>query len=108
MKLSTKSLAATIVVSLSASQPTLAGPVAVGLCYSACNAGTNVSLNSSKLDLWSFSRIRNVLCGRWLHCWNIYYWVWTTGCIICLLSCSRSVYGCLHPSACRTDPLIKM
>ncbi|KAF8604944.1 hypothetical protein BDV93DRAFT_521837 [Ceratobasidium sp. AG-I] len=39
MKLSIRSLVAAVVVSLSAPQPALAGPIAMGLCYSACNAG---------------------------------------------------------------------
>ncbi|KAF8604943.1 hypothetical protein BDV93DRAFT_491014 [Ceratobasidium sp. AG-I] len=39
MKFSFTSIVAVVAVALNASQPVQAGPIAMGLCYSACNAG---------------------------------------------------------------------
>ena len=39
MKFSFTSIVAVVAVALNAGQPVQAGPIAMGLCYSACNAG---------------------------------------------------------------------
>ena len=50
MRLSFTSFAAAVAIALNASQQVQAGPFTVGLCYSACNAGTYKRLWSAHAE----------------------------------------------------------
>jgi hypothetical protein len=105
MKFSIASATAFVAVALNAGH-VQAGPVAMGSCYTACNAGKGGLLMTPLNGYNKISRLCDVLRCCWGYGWDFHSRTGRSRCTRRLLCSPRGMHGRLHPSSACSNPMI--